>query len=46
MFNDKIDYSHPEYLPYSNASARDVVFSWLFALVFIALVLLLVAVFG
>ena len=46
MFNDKTDYSHPEYLPYSNASAKEVVFSWLFALLFIALALVLVAVFG
>lgn len=43
MFNDKIDYSNPEYLPYSKASAKEILYSWLFALLFIGLVLVLFA---
>ncbi len=44
MFSDKIDYSHPETLPYSDGSDSDLVFSWLIAAVFAAG--LLVAIFA
>ena len=40
MFNDKIDYSHPEILPYSDGSTSELVFSWIIGAVFIAGLLL------
>lgn len=29
MFSDKIDYEHPEILPYSDGSDSEVLFSWI-----------------
>jgi hypothetical protein len=36
MFSDRIDYSHPELMPYSDGSDAELVFSWLLAGIFLA----------
>lgn len=36
MFNDRIDYSHPEVLPYSSANGTEVIGSWVIVAVFAA----------
>jgi hypothetical protein len=37
MFSDKIDYAHPELMPYSDGSDAELVCSWLLAGVFVAI---------
>jgi hypothetical protein len=44
MFNDKIDYQHPELMPYSDASDAELLYSCLLAAAFAAV--FLVALFG
>ena len=36
MFSDRIDYAHPELMPYSDGSDAELVFSWLLAGIFLA----------
>lgn len=35
MFSDKIDFEHPEILPYSNGSDSELVFSWILGAIFV-----------
>ncbi len=44
MFNDKIDYQHPELMPYSDASDAELLYSCLLAAAFAAV--FLIALFG
>lgn len=36
MFKDKIDYKHPELLPYSDGSNAEILFSWVIGAIFVS----------
>ena len=44
MFSDRVDYAHPELMPYSDGSDAELVCSWLLVGIFVAV--LVAALFG